>query len=165
MKNRVIALLMSVFCTSMMWVKADSISMGYVDLERVFSSQVIADEVDGLKDQFEKIHHEFEKEQKALESLVAQHEKESSMMSKSIRDSKEAELRDKANKLSQKGASLTQEYYGQQQQIKAKYMQKIEGIAVKLANKYKLQVIHVKHSLLYVDSMFDLTDEMLNDLR
>lgn len=165
MRYRVVAVLMSVLMASTAFVKAEQLPIGYVDLDKVFSSPVVSEAFNSLKTDFEKRHKDFQDAQQELQSLMSAHEKEAPLMTKTLKESREVELRDKANKLSQRGSELTQEYYGQQQQLKHKYLTQVESVCEKLAHKYKLQMIHIKNALIYVDPMFDLTDELISEIK
>lgn len=138
---------------------------GYVDLEKVFSSSVISSKFEDLKSEFEKRHDEFQAAQERLESMVAEHEKEAAMMTKIVRENREQELKEMAHKLSKQGSEMTQEYYSRQQDLKSNYLMQCSDIAKRIARKYELKFVMVRHNLLYADDALDVTNELIAELK
>lgn len=137
---------------------------GFVDLEKVLSAPVVASKFEELKSEFQLRHDEFSAAQDRLEAMVAEHEKESSMMTKIVRENREQELKEMAHKLSKEGTQMTQEYYQRTQELKAGYFKQASDIAQQLSIKYGLKFVMAKHNLLYIDESLDLTDELILQL-
>ncbi|MCP8352089.1 OmpH family outer membrane protein [Candidatus Synchoanobacter obligatus] len=139
--------------------------IAYIDLEEVFSSQVISNKIDSLREDFESRHTDFEAAKKRLEQMQVDLEKDAPTMTDIVRENREREIREMATKLSQQGSEMSGEYYSRQQEIKSNYMNQVSEISEKLAKKYKIQVVYPKQALLYVDSDFSLTEECIRSLK
>lgn len=166
MKGKMIKVLMGLLAFVPMFSSAEvKGSLAYVDLEKVFSSKVISTKFEDIKAEFDKRHDEFQAAQDRLERLVSEHEKEATMMTKIVRDNREQELKEMAQKLSKQGSEMTQEYYARQQEIKSNYLMQASDISSKIAKKYKLDFVMAKHNLLYADESLDVTDELIAALK
>lgn len=167
MRVRIIAALVSLFAVVPMFADQDlgSKEFVFVDLEKVFASDLVSSKFESLKIEFDRRHDEFQASQDRLEEMVAEYEKESAMMTKIVRENREQELRDIANKLSKQGAEMTQEYYARQQDLKSKYLTQIENIAQRVASKYGSKMILTRHNMLFGAPELDITEEIVRDLK
>jgi Skp family chaperone for outer membrane proteins len=91
-------------------------------------------------------------------------DKESAAMTKMVRENRDLEIKEMANKLSRQGAEMQGEYYARQQEIKAAFYKQVSEISEELAKKYNIQVVFPRHALLYADKEFNLTDELMRRL-
>lgn len=164
MTGRVVKTLLSILALAPMVVQANVGKTVYVDLEKVFSSPVISAKADALKAEFDKRYDDFKAAQGRLDEKMAEHEKEVSMMTKIVRENREQELKEMAQRLNQQGAEMSQDYQLRQHGIKTQYLSKIEGIAKKLAAKHNASLVLVKQVVLYADASLDITDELIPEL-
>gem|GEM_PF-4645235 len=166
MKRKIIGTILTlVACVSFVQALDKGLQVAYIDLEKIFSSQVISSKFDSLKSEFDKRHDEFQAAQDKLEAMVAEHEIESPLMTKIVKDNREQELKDMAHKLSKQGAEMTQEYYGRQQELKSNYLKQASDISERLAKKHEISVVMARHNLLFADPSLDLTDELLLEFK
>ncbi len=138
--------------------------IAYIDLEEVFASNVVSRKLDSLNADFESRKNDFESAKDRLSSMEEEFDKESAAMTKIVRENRDLEIKEMANKLSRQGSEMQGEYYSKQQQIKTEFYKQVTEISETLAKKYKVQVVFPKQALLYADKDFDLTEELLRKL-
>jgi outer membrane protein len=138
--------------------------IAYIDLEEVSSSQIVSRKLESLNADFESRKNDFESAKVRLNNMQEEFDKESAAMTKMVRENRDLEIKEMANKLSRQGAEMQGEYYARQQEIKAAFYKQVSEISEELAKKYNIQVVFPRHALLYADKEFNLTDELMRRL-
>ena len=141
------------------------VKVAYIDMEQVLSSRLVVDKIERLKSDFDKRTASFQETQDKLESQISSHEKEAASMTKAVREKKELELRQKAQRLAQQKNEMAQEFYTRQQEIRQEYLVQSANISKELAKAHDLQVVCPKQMLLYADESLDLTHELIVRLK
>lgn len=167
MRNSFIGVLVSILMLCPQLVAEDSMSsqIAYVDLDQVFSSSLVNTKLENLKKDFQSRQNDFEAARDRLQKMQADFEKESAAMTKIVRENRELEIKEMAAKLSQQGSEMSNEFFMQQKQIQADYMQQVTDISKFLADKYGIKVIYAKQGLLYISEDLDLTEELIRELK
>ena len=142
-----------------------NIKIAYVDMEQVLTSRLVLDKQEKLKADFTKREKSMMDTQKKLEHLFSQHEKDAPAMTKSVREKKEADLRQKAQALSQQRNEMAQEFYTRQGEIQKEYVNQCKSIAKDLAKKYDLQFVSISQAFLYANEEMDFTNEVITRLK
>ena len=173
MKGKILsAALMAVLCTAPATMAARdkgiettaSFQIAYIDMKEVSSSPIVSRKLESLNADFESRKNDFELAKERLNKMQEEFDKESAAMTKMVRENRELEIKEMANKLSRQGAELQGEYYSRQQEIEVAFYKQVSEISEELAKKYNIQVVFPRHALLYADEDFNLTEELMRRL-
>lgn len=143
-------LIVFAFLFSCIFIFAEELKIGYVDIEKVFN------QYSGTKTAKEKLKKDVEKEQKLLEKErdeikkeLDELDKKSSIMDKKQYNTKKEELQKKAEQLQAKILDVQQKLLTREKELTSNIIDEIRAIIAKVGKEKKYDYIFEKSMLLY----------------
>jgi Skp family chaperone for outer membrane proteins len=127
-----------------------ALSVGYVDIEKVFSQYKGTTEAkDKLQKEVEKEQKNVEKEKDAILKAKADLDKKKSILDKAKVDEQEKALQDKAEKLQAKALEIQQKLMSQEKDLTANIVEEIRAIVQKIAKEKNFDYVFEKNTVLF----------------
>ena len=127
-----------------------ALSVGYVDIEKVFSQYKGTTEAkDKLQKEVEKEQKNVEKEKNDILKAKADLDKKKSIMDKAKLADEEQALQDKAEKLQAKALEIQQKLLSQEKALTANIVEEIRAIVQKIAKEKNYDMVFEKNMMLY----------------
>ena len=127
-----------------------ALSVGYVDIEKVFS------QYKGTTEAKEKLQKEVEKEQKAVEKEKdailkekADLDKKKAILDRAKVEELEMALQEKAQKLQEKALKIQQDLLAREKALTSNIIDEIRAIVQKIAKEKNFDMVFEKNTLLY----------------